>query len=102
MVFSPYDSHCSLPLSTPKPCSQIQVRNVLVCLLGRVVFPSKNNVRLFPMGLVRFGSIFWWCRRRGRRKGSGVSVQFHVDLGSGGVVNLCMFPSTRANYWRQF
>ncbi|KAK8672700.1 hypothetical protein V6N13_111064 [Hibiscus sabdariffa] len=47
---------------------------MLVCLLGRLVLLSKNSVGLSPKGLVRFGCVRWWHRRRGRRKGGGVYV----------------------------
>ncbi|KAK8627814.1 hypothetical protein V6N13_135414 [Hibiscus sabdariffa] len=67
---------------------------MLVCLLGRLIFPFKNNVGLSPEGLVRFECVKWWRQRRGRRKESGVYVNRRYFLGTdclskGKVQKLC-------------
>ncbi|KAK8536149.1 hypothetical protein V6N13_009527 [Hibiscus sabdariffa] len=60
-----------------------------------MVFPSKNSVRPFPIGLVRFGCVGRWRRRR---KGGGISVQFDPDS----VVDFHQFSSAKGNHWRRF
>ncbi|KAK8648756.1 hypothetical protein V6N13_129499 [Hibiscus sabdariffa] len=64
---------------------------MLVCLLGRVVLPSKNIVGLSPGELVRLGCVRWWRRRRGRRKGGGASVKLRYVLGTGSELGYSQF-----------
>ncbi|KAK8597805.1 hypothetical protein V6N13_095202 [Hibiscus sabdariffa] len=53
MFFSPYYPPFLTPQSNPKVCSQNPKNDLLVCLLGCVVFPPKNNVSYSQDDLVR-------------------------------------------------
>ncbi|KAK8540749.1 hypothetical protein V6N13_103584 [Hibiscus sabdariffa] len=52
MVSSPFYTHRLLLQKEPILCSQNPVKDVFVCLLGRVVLPPKNSVDLSPEVMV--------------------------------------------------
>ncbi|KAK8698758.1 hypothetical protein V6N13_114865 [Hibiscus sabdariffa] len=102
MAFSPFFSPPLLLHNTFILCLQYSVRDVFVCLLGRVVLPPKNGVNLSPESLVKYECVAWWRRRRGRRKGGGVSVKRQYGLVSSSVASFCQVPVANVYLWRLF
>ncbi|KAK8547119.1 hypothetical protein V6N13_099861 [Hibiscus sabdariffa] len=102
MVFSPFFSPPLLLRNTLILFSQYSVRDVFVCLLGRVVLPPKNSVNLSPESLVKYECVAWWRRRRGQRKGGGVSVKRQYGLVSSSVTSFCQVPVTNVYLWRLY
>ncbi|KAK8647632.1 hypothetical protein V6N13_121362 [Hibiscus sabdariffa] len=75
---------------------------MLVCLLGRLVLPSKNVVGLSSRRLVRLGCVRWWCRHKGRRKGGGVYVKLRYVLGIDGELGYRQFQVIKDHSWKWF
>ncbi|KAK8614513.1 hypothetical protein V6N13_068313 [Hibiscus sabdariffa] len=75
---------------------------MIVCLLGRVILPSKNIVGLSSRELIRFGCVRWWRRHRGQRKGGGVSVKLRFVLGFDGELGHSQYQVIKAHSWKCF
>ncbi|KAK8659926.1 hypothetical protein V6N13_030116 [Hibiscus sabdariffa] len=55
-----------------------------------------------PLNLVRRSRcVGRWHRRRGRRKGGGISVQFRVVSDPDNIVDSHQSPSVKGNHWRR-
>ncbi|KAK8715197.1 hypothetical protein V6N13_042535 [Hibiscus sabdariffa] len=99
MLFSSYFALLLLPLRSPVPCSQNLVRNLFVCWLGCLVFPSKDIVSFFSGGLARFGREGWWRCCRGRNSEGGSSAMYWRVMGSSHVLDFRHLPTTKGSSW---
>ncbi|KAK8598356.1 hypothetical protein V6N13_094329 [Hibiscus sabdariffa] len=73
-----------IPQTTSSHCSQISTRDLFVCPLGRVEFPSKRSVDLLSRDLVRDGWFDGWHERDEKRTEIGVSSKLWHGLASDG------------------